>query len=61
MICNDCRKGGDFTWLVNTDTASIELTEALNSKAKEYHALCRGGNWCDCQHRLGKHFSLIAS
>lgn len=61
MICSDCRKGGDFNWLINTGTAGPELTAALKKQAEIHHARCKGGPWCACQHKLDKRLSLVTS
>jgi hypothetical protein len=31
---------------------SEEVQAVLIKNAKELHAKCRGGNWCDCQHSV---------
>jgi len=55
MICDNCKKAGEFNWLLYTDTAPPDLIGELTKKATEYHAECDGR--CTCQHRLGKHLS----
>jgi hypothetical protein len=41
-----CAAAGDLT----RDPAP--LFSATRRLAAEWHALCRGGTWCDCQHQV---------
>lgn len=40
FICNSCKQGAD-------------LQDDLQTKRK-HHQECKGGTWCDCQHRIQK-------
>lgn len=55
MICTECRNAGDANGLLNTGTAPDEMEYTLQQAADEFHKRCKGGTWCDCQHKLGKH------
>lgn len=47
MICCRCQEAGAQN--ATGDPARAEL-------AKTWHEACRGGTWCDCQHRTGPGF-----
>lgn len=61
MICSDCREAGDLNWLIYSDTAPLQLTDLLIKGAVSRHTKCRGGTWCDCQHKLGKHLLSLST
>lgn len=42
MICEPCRNAGDI---------SMETLGGTELK-KLFHSECKGGTWCDCQHRV---------
>lgn len=43
MICKKCIEGADVK---NHFGAFIQK--------KKLHSQCKGGTWCDCQHRIGR-------
>jgi hypothetical protein len=51
LICEPCRDGGEL----NASASKVEDYSARLSRelAEEAHAECRGGTWCDCQHKTG--------
>lgn len=54
MICKNCKRAGEFNWLLNTNTAGAALGDELRKRAEMHHSECPGGTHCDCQHRIGK-------
>ena len=44
FICQPCRTAADNPITVNKEEI----------KMKRPHDNCKGGTWCDCQHRTGK-------
>jgi len=49
MICIPCTRGGILT--TTARNAAEEAQAVLIKNAAELHAQCRGGTWCDCQHK----------
>lgn len=54
MICSACAAGADVKTVAEWDLK--QLDEIGLSVAKNMHGLCKGGTWCDCQHRGTDHF-----
>lgn len=46
MICVDCRKGADLATAVAAPLDRLEI-----NAWRTLHGRCKGGGWCDCQHR----------
>lgn len=44
FICQPCKDGADIN-------APEQFKLMLR---RQYHDKCKGGTWCDCQHRVGK-------
>lgn len=59
-ICKPCGEAGDLlqklrTWpKPKTITEAVEaiMTDSIGDRVKMLHAQCRGGSWCDCQHKI---------
>lgn len=50
-VCIPCARAGVYTTIARASSDETEQT-ALIKNAKELHATCRGGTWCDCQHSV---------
>lgn len=46
MICPSCTNAADLA-----DRPAPQL-EAVRALATKLHGACRGGSWCECQHRV---------
>jgi hypothetical protein len=51
MTCPRCRTAGDMVTHARCETDIIVRRQLLPASAI-LHAQCRGGTWCDCQHRV---------
>lgn len=51
MICLSCRKAGDL--LATTARADPRSLAVMWSTVQVLHDECKGGTWCDCQHKTG--------
>jgi len=45
FICTPCKSAGEDNTLLQG--ANLIIKRILHDK-------CKGGTWCDCQHRIGK-------
>jgi len=49
VICPHCRAAADAGV---EDDGSVPAEALIGVFQQEMHAQCRGGGWCDCQHRV---------
>ena len=50
MICKPCARAADLA--VQTRAVTDNAVQAvIRRNVDTLHASCRGGTWCDCQHR----------
>jgi hypothetical protein len=52
MICPSCSAGADDASTASKPGIHKPIAEILRSQAVNRHAECKGGTWCDCQHRI---------
>lgn len=45
MICKECKHGADYKSDKGGDILAVK---------RYWHNKCKGGTWCDCQHRVGR-------
>ena len=50
FICEPCQRGAHYAAEADAYTVRRLRTDRLRIAAG-LHRLCRGGNWCECQHR----------
>lgn len=48
LICKPCAAVAD---MAPSSMATPEVRELVNEYRKALAAQCKGGTWCDCQHR----------
>jgi hypothetical protein len=53
MICPPCRVAGDMNKELVTDAHAADA-DSIRQLIVEEHNVCKGGTWCDCQHKTGK-------
>lgn len=52
MICKHCAEGADVK---DAPGATRHRLSANREKRNQLHGKCRGGSWCDCNHKGTKH------
>lgn len=50
FVCSTCKDAGTIPGTAH-DAPSRAAAATLR---RQLHAECRGGTWCDCQHKEGK-------
>jgi hypothetical protein len=53
VICQSCRTAGTFNRVALDETLD-QARDGFFNYARKFHLDCRGGTWCDCQHKLGE-------
>jgi hypothetical protein len=53
MICHACRTAALLRPRPRPAADDAGGGESVRQLRLDRHALCRGGTWCDCQHRTG--------
>lgn len=51
MICAKCKDAGRLTLILRNTKTTPETERARKTVIRNLHKSCRGGTWCDCQHR----------
>lgn len=57
MICAECAWEADLRRNLAADGVDFETYVKRPSMGGRGHKACRGGTWCDCQHRLTHNYS----
>lgn len=63
MICHSCAAGGNLSATLPARRPGADITatnrhNGLRRRINNLHGKCRGGTWCDCQHRNTRHARL---
>lgn len=61
MICKQCTDAAEIAKGREEFSLSLSVAEhgiSLDKQAEAMHKACKGGTWCDCQHRV---FPLVAA